>query len=98
MPLCRNDFRVADLAVYRCRAVAIVRQCCVTVIDRHRHLGGVTRLVGDNDFLLAVCRREDKAAVFVKRDRHSVDCNGINIFFGNRNPLCLTVSFAVLNA
>ena len=38
------------------------------VVDRYAHFGGVARLVGDNDFLPAVCRRENKAAVFVKRD------------------------------
>ena len=38
------------------------------VVDRYAHFGGVARLVGDNDPLLAVRRREDKTAVFVKRD------------------------------
>ena len=68
------------------------------VVDRYGHFGGVARLVGDNDFLLAVCGSEGKAVVFVKRDRRAVYGNGIHIFLGDRDHLRLAVGLAVLNA
>ena len=68
------------------------------VVDRYGHFGCVARLVGDNDSLLAVCRREDKAAVFVKRDLCAVYGDGIHIFLGDRNRLCCTIGFAGFNA
>ena len=68
------------------------------VVDRYGHLGGVAGLVGSNDLLLAVCRRENKAAVFVKRDLCAVYGDGIHIFLGDRNRLCFTIGLAVLNA
>ena len=68
------------------------------VVDRYGHLGGVAGLVGSNDLLLAVCRREDKAAVFVKRDRRAVYGNGIHIFLGDRDRLRLAVGLAVFYA
>ena len=67
------------------------------VVDRYGHVGGVARLVGDNDFLLAVCGSEGKAVVFVKRDLCAVYGNGINILLINSNGLCLTIGLAVLN-
>ena len=68
------------------------------VVDRYGHFGGVARPVGDNDPLLAVRRREDKAAVFVKRDRRAVYGNGIHIFLGDRDRLCRTIGLAVFYA
>ena len=68
------------------------------VVDRYGHFGGVARLVGDNDFLLAVRRREDKAAGCVKCDRRAVYGDGVHIFLGDRHRLRLAVGLAVLNA
>ena len=68
------------------------------VVDRYGHFGGVVRLVGDNDFLLAVRRSKGKAAGCVKRDRRAVYGNGIHIFLGDRDRLRLAVGLAVLNA
>ena len=65
------------------------------VVDRYAHFGGVARLVGDNNPLLAVRRREDKAAVFVKRDLCTVYGDGIHIFLGDRDRLCRTIGLAV---
>ena len=68
------------------------------VVDRYGHLGGVARLVGDNDSLPAVRRGEDKAAAFIKRDRRAVYGDGIHILFVNGDCLRLAVGLAVLNA
>ena len=68
------------------------------VVDRYGHFGGVARLVGDNDFLLAVRRSKGKAAGCVKRDRRAVYGNGIHIFLGDRHRLRRTIGLAVLNA
>ena len=68
------------------------------VVDRYGHFGGVARLVGDNDFLLAVCGSEGKAVVFVKRDLCAVYGDGIYIFLVNRYGLRFAIDFAVLNA
>ena len=70
----------------------------MTVVDRYGHLGGVAHPVGDNDFLLAVCRSKGKAAVFVKRDLRAVYGDGVHILFVNGDRLCLAIDFAVLNA
>ena len=67
-------------------------------MDRHGHLGGVACLIGDNDFLFAVRRRESKAAVFIKRDLCAVYGNCIYILLVNCNCLCLAVGLAVFNA
>ena len=68
------------------------------VVYRHGHLGGVACLIGDNDFLFAVRRRESKAAVFIKRDLCAVYGNCIYILLVNCNCLCLAVGLAVFNA
>ena len=68
------------------------------IVDRYGHLGGVARLVGDNDFLLAVYGSEGKAAGCVKCDHRAVYGNGIHIFLGDRDRLRLAVGLAVLNA
>jgi len=68
------------------------------VVDRYGHFGGVARLVGDNNLLLAVRRREDKAAAFVKLDLRSVHGDGVHILFVNGDRLRLAVGLAVLNA
>ena len=68
------------------------------VVDRYGHFGGVARLVGDNDFLLAVCGSEGKAVVFVKRDLCAVHGDGVHILFVNGDRLRLAVSLSVLNA
>ena len=68
------------------------------VVDRYGHFGGVARLVGDNDFLLAVCRREDKAAGCVKCDRRAVYSDGVHILFVNGDRLRLAVGLAVFYA
>ena len=68
------------------------------VVDRYGHFGGVARLVGDNDFLPAVRRREDKAAAFVKCDLLSVYGDGIHILFVNGDRLRLAVGLAVFYA
>ena len=68
------------------------------VVDRHGHFGGVARLVGDNDFLLAVCRSKGKAAGCVKRDRRADYGNGIHILFVNGDRLRLAVGLAVFYA
>ena len=68
------------------------------VVDRYGHFGGVARLVGDNDSLLAVCGSEGKAVVFVKRDLCAVHGDGVQILFVNGNYLRLAVGLAVLNA
>ena len=68
------------------------------VVDRYVHLGGVARLVGDNDFLPAVCRREDKAAVFIKRDLRSVYSDGADMLLVNGDRLRLAVGLAVFYA
>ena len=67
------------------------------VVDRYGHFGGVARLVGDNDFLLAVCGSEGKAVVFVKRDLCAVYGDGIYIFLVNRYGLRFAIGLAVLN-
>ena len=68
------------------------------VVDRYGHFGGAARLVGDNDFLLAVCRRENKAAVFVKRDLFSVHSDGVDMLLVNGDRLRLAVGLAVFYA
>ena len=68
------------------------------VVYRHGHLGGVACLIGDNDFLFAVCRRKNKAVVLVKLDRRSIYGNCIYILLVNCNCLCLAVGLAVFNA
>ena len=68
------------------------------VVYRYGHFGGVARLVGDNDLLLAVCGSKDKAAVFIKRDLRAVYSDGIYIFLVNGDRLRLAVGLAVLNA
>ena len=68
------------------------------VVDRYGHFCGVARLVGDNDFLLAVCGSEGKAVVFVKRDLCAVYGDGIYIFLVNRYGLRFAIDFSVLNA
>ena len=68
------------------------------VVDRYGHFCGVARLVGDNDFLLAVCGSEGKAVVFVKRDLCAVYGDGIYIFLVNRYGLRFAIDFSVLNS
>ena len=72
----------------------------VPVIDRYGHFGGVAGLIGDDNFLLTVRRRENKAACFVKRNLRAVygNGNGINILFVNSNGLRLAIGLAVLYA
>lgn len=66
------------------------------VVDRYGHFCGVARLVGDNDFLLAVCGSEGKAVVFVKRDLCAVYGDGIYIFLVNRYGLRFAIDFPSL--
>jgi len=61
-------------------------------------LGGVTRLVGDNDRLLTVRRGENKATFFVQRDRRFVDCHAIHILLGDRDGLRRAIGLAIFNA
>ena len=68
------------------------------VVDRYGHFGGVARLVGDNDFLLAVCRSKGKAAAFVKCELLSVHGDGVHILFVNGDRLRLAVGLAVFYA
>ena len=68
------------------------------VVDRYGHFGGVARLVGDNDFLLAVRRREDKAAAFVKLDLRSVHSDDVDMLLVNGDRLRLAVGLAVFYA
>ena len=68
------------------------------VVDRYGHLGGVARLVGDNDSLLAVCGSEGKAIVFVKRDLCAVHGDGVHILFVNGDRLRLTIDLAIFYA
>ena len=70
----------------------------MSVIDRDGHFSGVACLIGDNDLLLTVRRREGKAACFVERDRRAVYGNGINVLFVNGDRLRLAVGLPVLNA
>ena len=70
----------------------------VPVVYRYGHFGGVAGLIGDDYFLFAVRRRENKAAVFVKRDRRAVYGNGINMLFINHNSLRFAVGLAVFYA
>ena len=62
------------------------------------HFSGVACVIGDNDLLLTVRRREGKAACFVERDRRAVYGNGINVLFVNGDRLRLAVGLAILNA
>ena len=89
-------FRTADLA-YRFFGAGRF-SAGMPVVDRYGHFGGVARFVGNNYFLLTVCRGENKAAVFIERDRRSVYGDGICIFFGNCNRLRFAVGLAVFNA
>ena len=71
---------------------------CVTVIYRYGNFSRyIARLVGGNDFLCALCRRQSKLIVlecnFRAVYRHAVD-----IFFVNRYSLRSTVDLAVFNA
>ena len=68
------------------------------VVDRYGHFGGVACLVGSNNLLLAVCRREGKAVVFVKRDLRAVYGDSVHILFVNGDRLCFTVGLAVFYA
>ena len=68
------------------------------VVDRYGHLVNIARLVGDNDFLLAVCRSESKAAAFIKPDLRAVYGDGIHICLVNGDRLRLAVGLSVLNA
>ena len=94
----------AGAAVHRAftgvRAVAVGYPFTVgmPVVYRYGHFGGVARLIGDDDSLLAVRRREDKAAVFVKRDLRAVYGDGVYILLVNGERLCLAIGLAVLNA
>ena len=47
------------------------------VVDRNGHLGAVACLVGNNDCLPSVGRRNHKAALLVKHDPLSVYRDGI---------------------
>ena len=68
------------------------------VVDRHGRLCGVAGLVGDNDLLLAVCRSEGKAAVFVKRDLRSVYSDDGDMLLVNGDRLRRTIGLAVFYA
>ena len=68
------------------------------VVDRYGHFGGVACFVGNNYFLLTVCRRENKTVAYVKRDRRSVYGDGIYILLGNCNRPCFTIGLAVFYA
>ena len=70
----------------------------VSVIDRNGHFSGVACLIGDNDFLFVVRRRENKAVVFIECDLRFIDNNGIDILLVNGNGLCLAIGLAVLYA
>ena len=96
-----DAFRTAvHRALTGVRAVAVRYPFTIgmPVVDRYGHFGGVARLVGDNDFLLAVCRRENKAAVFVKRDLLSVHSDGVDMLLVNGDRLCRTIGLAVFYA
>ena len=97
MTLSRNYFLIAEFTVNRRCAVVIIRKQRMPVVDRYGHFGGVARFVGNNYFLLTVCRRENKAAVFIERDRRSVYGDGICILLVNCNRLRFAVGLAVLN-
>ena len=68
------------------------------VVNRYGHFGGVAGLVGSNNLLLAVCRRKNKTAVFVKRDLCAVHGDGVYILFVNGDRLCFTIGLAVFYA
>ena len=70
----------------------------VPVVDRYSHFGGISCLIGGDDFLFAVCWSEGKAAFFVKLDLCSVYGDGIYIFLVNGDRLCFTIGFAFFNA
>ena len=98
--LCFKPVAAVHRAFAGVRAVAVRLPFTVgmPVVDRYGHLGGVARLVGDNDSLPAVRRGEDKAAAFIKRDRRAVYGDGIHVLFGNGDRLRIAVGLAVLNA
>ena len=98
MTFSRNYFRIAEFTVNRRCAVVIIRKQRMPVVDRYGHFGGVACFVGNNYFLITVCRRENKAAVFVKRDRRSVYGDGIYILLVNCNRLRFAVGFTVFYA
>ena len=81
-----------------CFALCLGCQHLHVVCPNLGHIACVARFVGNNYFLLAVCRRENKAAVFIERDLRSVYGDGICIFFGNCNRLRFAVGLAVFNA
>ena len=68
------------------------------VVNRYGHFGGVAGLVGDNDFLFTVRRRENKAVVFIERDLCAVYGDGVHILLVNGDRLCFTIGLAVFYA
>ena len=71
---------------------------CVTVIYRYGNFSRyIARLVGGNDFLCALCRRQSKLIV-LERNFCAVYSHAVDIFFVNRYSLRSTVDLAVFNA
>ena len=71
---------------------------CVTVIYRYGNFSRyIARLVGSNDFLCALCRRQSELIV-LERNFFAVYSHAVDIFFVNRYSLRSTVGLAVFNA
>ena len=70
----------------------------VPVMNCYGHFGNIACFVGSNDFLLAVCRRKNKAVVLVKLNRRSVYGNCLYVLLVNCNRLRFAINLAVLNA
>ena len=99
MLFCRNNYNIIVIYTFNRRCtVTVILRCSMTVINRYSNRCHISDLVGNDDSLFAVCRRDDKLIILVKCNRFSVHRNCINIFLYYRYSLCLTVGLAVVNA
>ena len=72
---------------------------CVSVVDGYNHFGRyISCLVGNNDFLCALCRLQCKLIAFIQSSRSAVYGDAFKIVFCNGKCLFFAIGLSVFNS